>query len=82
MSTRVLCVHDDPNLLAALKRNLRKRFDIDIAEGGEAALAMMDREGTLRGHRGGHADAGNERDRTPDPGAVRGCRHHPDHADR
>jgi response regulator RpfG family c-di-GMP phosphodiesterase len=45
MSPKVLCIDDNPNVLAALKRNLRKRFDIDTAEGGELALEMLDRDG-------------------------------------
>ena len=45
MTAKVLCVDDDPNVLAAIKRNLRKRFDIDTAEGGELALAAMERGG-------------------------------------
>jgi response regulator RpfG family c-di-GMP phosphodiesterase len=45
MTSKVLCVDDNPNVLAALKRNLRKRFDLDTAEGGELALEMMDRDG-------------------------------------
>lgn len=45
MSPKVLCVDDNSNVLAAVKRNSRKRFDIDTAEGGEIALAMMDRGG-------------------------------------
>jgi response regulator RpfG family c-di-GMP phosphodiesterase len=45
MSSKVLCVDDNPNVLAALKRNLRKRFDIVTAEGGELALEIMDHNG-------------------------------------
>lgn len=41
MSTRILCVDDDPNVLAAYQRNLRKQFHIDTALGGPEALAAM-----------------------------------------
>lgn len=38
---RILCVDDEPNLLAALERNLFDRFDVVTANGGEAGLAAM-----------------------------------------
>jgi response regulator RpfG family c-di-GMP phosphodiesterase len=40
-SSRVLCVDDEPNVLHALVRTLSEDFDVDIADGGEAALAKM-----------------------------------------
>lgn len=45
MNTRILFVDDDPNLLAALARSLRKRFDFDTALGGVEALQQIDRRG-------------------------------------
>ncbi len=38
MTEKVLLVDDDPNLLDALRRQFRKRFDLMTAEGGDAAL--------------------------------------------
>ncbi|MEJ1098206.1 MULTISPECIES: HD domain-containing phosphohydrolase [unclassified Pseudoxanthomonas] len=38
---RILCVDDEPNLLAALERNLFDQFDVVTANGGEAGLAAM-----------------------------------------
>jgi response regulator RpfG family c-di-GMP phosphodiesterase len=38
---KILLVDDDRNLLSACQRNLRGKFDVDIAEGGEAALAKI-----------------------------------------
>jgi response regulator RpfG family c-di-GMP phosphodiesterase len=38
---RVLCVDDEPNLLAALERTLFGQFDVVTANGGEAGLAAM-----------------------------------------
>lgn len=35
---RVLCVDDEPNLLAAMERTLHGRFDVVVANGGEAGL--------------------------------------------
>ena len=37
MSTRILLVDDDPNVLAAYLRTVRKLYDDDIATGGQAA---------------------------------------------
>jgi len=45
MSDRVLCVDDDPNVLAGYQRNLRKQWDIEIATGGEEALALLESQG-------------------------------------
>ena len=42
MNKEILFVDDDPNLLAALQRILRKEFRIDTAVGGAAALALLD----------------------------------------
>jgi response regulator RpfG family c-di-GMP phosphodiesterase len=41
MNTKILFVDDDPNLLAALQRNLRKGYNIDTATGGEEGLARI-----------------------------------------
>lgn len=38
MNETVLCIDDDPNLLAALQRSLRSLFDLRTAEGGLQAL--------------------------------------------
>ena len=45
MSVKVLCVDDEPNVLEACQRNLRKRFSIDTALGGEPALALLASQG-------------------------------------
>jgi len=45
MSSKILIVDDDANILAAYQRNLRKRFDIDTAPGGEQALELAGRQG-------------------------------------
>lgn len=41
MPERVLLVDDDPNLLSALQRQLRKQFDLTTAEGGSPALQAV-----------------------------------------
>ncbi|MET0550462.1 MAG: HD domain-containing phosphohydrolase [Xanthomonas sp.] len=38
---RILCVDDEPNLLAALERNLFGQFDVVTADGGAAGLAAI-----------------------------------------
>jgi response regulator RpfG family c-di-GMP phosphodiesterase len=45
MSNRVLCVDDDPNILAGFQRNLRKQFSLEVASGGEQALALLESKG-------------------------------------
>lgn len=45
MNHKILCVDDDANVLDALQRNLRKEFTIDIAQGGEPALALIEKQG-------------------------------------
>lgn len=42
MPERILLVDDDPNLLSALQRQLRKLFDLTIAVGGVEALNAVD----------------------------------------
>ncbi|OYW12853.1 MAG: hypothetical protein B7Z55_17860, partial [Planctomycetales bacterium 12-60-4] len=39
---RVLCVDDEPNLLAAMERTLHGRFDVVTANGGTAGLVTME----------------------------------------
>ena len=41
MNDKILLVDDDPNLLAACERNLRRKFPLETAEGGEAALQKI-----------------------------------------
>jgi response regulator RpfG family c-di-GMP phosphodiesterase len=45
MVEKILCVDDEPNILEAYKRALRKDFQLDIAEGGERALELMSSDG-------------------------------------
>lgn len=44
MSNRILCVDDEPAILQAFQRNFRKKFEIEVAESGDDALALL-REG-------------------------------------
>ncbi|MEO1320289.1 MAG: HD domain-containing phosphohydrolase, partial [Pseudomonadota bacterium] len=41
MNQRVLFVDDEPNVLQAIKRAIRKDFDVATAEGPEAGLALL-----------------------------------------
>jgi len=43
----VLLVDDEPNVLAAYRRELRDRFDLLTASSGRAALEQIDRHGTI-----------------------------------
>ncbi len=45
MTDRVLCVDDEPNVLAGYQRQLRKQFDLVIAVGGEEGLATVKESG-------------------------------------
>ena len=45
MTEKVLFVDDEPQLLQAVKRQLRKRFNISLAEGGEEALEILKTKG-------------------------------------
>ena len=45
MSETILLVDDEPNALAGYKRQLRKRFAIETAEGGAAGLARIEQDG-------------------------------------
>jgi len=42
---QILCVDDDENFLAALQRNLRKQFSIEVAIGGPRGLELLARQG-------------------------------------
>ncbi len=44
-SKKILFVDDDPNLLAAMQRNLRKLYTFDTASGGAEALALIQSSG-------------------------------------
>ncbi len=45
MAEKVLFVDDDVNLLSACERNFRRRFQVETAEGGEAALEKIAERG-------------------------------------
>jgi len=45
MSTKILCVDDEPNILSGYQRSLRKQFTIDTAPGGAEALARIAESG-------------------------------------
>lgn len=45
MTDRILCVDDDPNVLQAYQRALRKRFHIEPALGGEEGLSAVMHQG-------------------------------------
>jgi flagellar biosynthetic protein FliS len=45
MSEKILFVDDDPHLLASCERTLRRHFQIETAEGGEAGLAKVTSHG-------------------------------------
>jgi len=45
MTERILCVDDDPNVLQAYQRALRKQFHLEIALGGEEALDAVIHQG-------------------------------------
>ena len=45
MMEKVLIVDDDTNLLAGLKRHLRRRFEVATAESGEQALDLVKSDG-------------------------------------
>src|SRR5258706_12455089 len=45
MSQKILCVDDDPSVLAGYQRNLRKQFVIETAAGGQEALGMLKENG-------------------------------------
>lgn len=45
MSSKILFVDDEPNVLDAYQRSLRKRFTIDTALSGDAGLALLTQRG-------------------------------------
>ena len=45
MTTRILCVDDDSNILLGYQRALRKQFQIEVALGGEEGLAAVRNQG-------------------------------------
>jgi response regulator RpfG family c-di-GMP phosphodiesterase len=45
MNRKVLCVDDDANILSGYQRSLRRQFQIETAQGGEAGLGMMEARG-------------------------------------
>lgn len=45
MSKKVLFVDDEPNILDAIKRQLRKKVDLSTAESGAEALEILKKEG-------------------------------------
>ena len=45
MSEKILFVDDDPNILSAFQRQLRKQFKIKIASSGDEGLTLMRTEG-------------------------------------
>lgn len=47
MSKKVLVVDDDANLLAGIRRQLRRVYDLTTVQGGEEALALLDTKETF-----------------------------------
>ena len=45
MNTQILIVDDDPNILNAFRRQLRKKFDLDFAEGGTIGVEKIEQHG-------------------------------------
>jgi response regulator RpfG family c-di-GMP phosphodiesterase len=45
MTEKILFVDDEPNVLQSIQRQLRKRFDLATAEGGEEALRVLREQG-------------------------------------
>jgi response regulator RpfG family c-di-GMP phosphodiesterase len=42
---KVLCVDDEPNILEGLKRQLRRKFDVETAPSGALALSLLEAQG-------------------------------------
>ncbi|MBI4657467.1 MAG: response regulator [Verrucomicrobia bacterium] len=45
MNEKILCVDDDPNVLAGFQRNLRRRFCLETALNAEDSLNLLGRQG-------------------------------------
>jgi len=45
MTEKILFVDDEPHVLQSIRRQLRKRFSLEIAEGGEEALRVLKEKG-------------------------------------
>lgn len=45
MTEKILLVDDDPNILNAFRRHLRKKFDVHFADGGAVAIETLDSDG-------------------------------------
>lgn len=45
MTEKILFVDDEPNVLASIKRQFRKRFDLQVADSGDCALQILREEG-------------------------------------
>ena len=45
MTEKILFVDDEPNVLQSIQRQLRKRFELTTAEGGEEALRILKEQG-------------------------------------
>jgi response regulator RpfG family c-di-GMP phosphodiesterase len=45
MAEKILAVDDDPNILSAMQRNLRRRFEIDVALGPEEGIKHLSEQG-------------------------------------
>ena len=45
MNTQILIVDDDPNILNAFRRQLRKKFNLDFAEGGTIGIEKIEQHG-------------------------------------
>lgn len=45
MTEKVLCVDDEPNVLATSKRQLRKHFHVETVLGGDEGLELVDSQG-------------------------------------
>lgn len=45
MTEKILFVDDETNILQAIQRQLRKRFDLATAEGGDEALRILKEQG-------------------------------------
>jgi len=42
--TKILCVDDEANVLAGFQRGLRRQFELEVAAGGDAALALLEKD--------------------------------------